>query len=259
MANDDTDLAHTGTRLVGWRASATFIFAVLALFITGCTPNIPVGTEDNDRDPAEPMRLLVVGIDRTESWKTMTRDALRVAQEVLRTAQPGDDLSFRWISDRSYEPSERVVDVVLPRLSHSKHAFDRRGKAAARHAGVELRAVWDQSRAHLAALTPEQQPFLANGTPSTDLYGFFAAAADRFAADTEGRHHILVVISDTEDNRAQSFKPDLRGVEVVIKLLVKPGTTPAIVRQASRRWQEFLVACGSNKVKVAVASAVPGT
>jgi hypothetical protein len=200
---------------------------------------------------AEP-RFVVFGVDRSEPWNAMSRTTLGLAEQaLLRDARPGDELVYRWISDRSYAADEAFAHIVLPTLSRAANPLDRQGRANEASSKQALaRAAEEglaQLRRHVPGATPAGgRPDLRKGTPSTDIYGFVTAAAGHFAAAPAGRAKQLVIASDMEDNRRYQVRPDLKGVEVVV-YLVSLKADPVAAQRLQAQWTDFFRECGATR------------
>lgn len=193
---------------------------------------------------AQAPRMVVFGVDRTERYEVMTKPALALAEQALLQAAPGDELVFRWISDRSYRSDELIVLVKLPEVPRVRNQFDPREKTLAHGAMNRLRAEVQRGLQALRAQAP------SSGTSSTDLYGFITSAAEHFSLAPSGLRKVLVIASDMEDNRRYNIRPNLSGVEVQIYLLViEKQPDPAQFAQLKARWARyFLEHCGAARV-----------
>jgi hypothetical protein len=100
----------------------------LSVILASCGKPPAADEADPQRDQGPKARLTVVGVDRTESWEAMTQLTLGLAEHVLSEAKPGDTLVFRWISDRSYAPSEQFTRVTLPAIERPTSRLDRQGQ-----------------------------------------------------------------------------------------------------------------------------------
>ena len=209
------------------------------------TPQATSQTANLDvRSETEAPRFVVIGIDRTENWETMTRPALRLAETTIRQSHPGDELVVRWISDRSYRSDETIAHIRLPAIPRKAvNPFDRQAKLelAAAKSRVQSEAV----RGLQLINSQQTRP----ATRATDVYGFIAAAAEHFAEASPGVHKVLVIASDMGDNRKQRLYPDLRGVDVEVALVVHADPNPVRVAALKDAWTAYFSRCGAQSVK----------
>lgn len=199
-------------------------------------------------------RLTVIGIDRSGSYTSLLHRGLAIAAALIEQARPGDEIIVRWISGHSYESDQVVAHIVTPSAPHplphpgvdTSNPFDvraRRVLAAWRARETQRRRVFfTQLRrlkakevARLCALTPHR-------APTTDIFGFVAAAADAFAE--LGHHHQdkeLVLVTDLKDTVHRVFPaPDLRGVHVAV-WGIRTGSDPLAAERLRKRWRDYFL------------------
>jgi len=207
-------------------------------------------------------RAVVFGVDRTDTWDRMTRIGMALAEQtLLHDLRPGDQILYRWISDRSYAADQAFAQVHLPALSAAKSQLDHRGKLEAARTRQALISAAGQGRAQLRRFTPEALPAspaldLRKGTKSTDLIGFLTAAAEYFAQSDAARPRQLVMVSDLEDNRRFAVKPNLAGVAVLV-YSVSLRADPDKGQKLREQWTQFFTQCGARAVEFRPAMAVP--
>jgi hypothetical protein len=224
----------------------------LSVILASCGKPPAADEADPQRDQGPKARLTVVGVDRTESWEAMTQLTLGLAEHVLSEAKPGDTLVFRWISDRSYAPSEQFTRVTLPAIERPTSRLDRQGQQRYLAARRALAGAYQDGMRQIRRFVPGSAdhpgtPDLRQGTPATDLMGFVTAAAEVFATAPPESAKVLVVIGDLQDNRNFDVKPDLQGVDVVVHL-VSRDADPTRAQLLKERWTAFFTERGAQSV-----------
>jgi hypothetical protein len=238
------------------------LLAAAALAFATLLPITPARAE-----PAEPAatpagRTIVFGVDRSDTWERMTRIGMALAEQtLLHDLRPGDEIVYRWISDRSYAADQAFAQVRLPVLLAAKGQLDHRGKQEAARTRQALITAARQGQTQLRRFTPEASSAnpgldLRNGTKSTDLIGFLTAAAEQFAQTDASRPRLLIIVSDLEDNRRFPVKPNLAGVEVVV-YSVSLRADPAKGQQLQKQWTQFFTQSGARVVEFRPAMVIP--
>jgi len=230
-------------RLIG--AVLVCSFAALA---GGCgegaaTTVAPFAAPAEQPAPAAP-RFLVIGVDRSESFDRLTRTALGLAEQHLRKARPADEMVVRWISDRSYRSDEVFLHVRLPDLpTVAENPFNAKQRAVVAEAKRRFQGEASKALNVIQAQHPE------GGTPSTDIFGFIAAAAEHLAVAPAGYERQLIIASDMEDNRRYDVVPDLSGVAVRIHLIViAEQPDPSRIASLKTVWEGYFKKAGAASV-----------
>lgn len=214
------------------------VIAISLLVLGHSEPRAEAQTADEQDMP----RFVVFGVDRSESWTEMTQSALKLAEKALSGARPGDEITYRWISDKSYHSSEVFAHVRLPRIAKAADMFDKAAKRRRRAALVQFHAERKRALEQLRSQHPEA------GTPSTDIYGFLTAAAEHFTQAPTGLAKTLIVVSDMKDNRRYEVQPELSGVEVQVYLVVRANADPTTTQRLKDHWTEYLARSGTRSV-----------
>jgi protein tyrosine phosphatase (PTP) superfamily phosphohydrolase (DUF442 family) len=81
----------------------------------------------------------------------------------------------------------------------------------------------------------------------TDIYGFLAAAADRFALAPKGYKRILILASDLEDNVGYQPKVNLASAQVAV-LGFQSSKDPVRTQQVKQGWIKRLTEAGATRV-----------
>ena len=81
----------------------------------------------------------------------------------------------------------------------------------------------------------------------TDIYGFLAAAGDRFNLAPKTFHRILLVASDLKDNVGHSAKYDLQDSYVAV-IGFQSSKNPAETRQRKAHWIEKFTHAGAKEI-----------
>lgn len=242
-----------------FRPAATWVIAITLL--AGAASALPADAQQPA--PAALGRLIMFGVDRTERWEEMTHMTLGLAERTLEKVQlgaaadaelhamPGDTLIFRWISDRSYSPTEVFAEVHLPTLIQPRGPFDREGKRNAATALARLKQALIGGLDAIRKQRPDHQEgrsVLTQGTRATDILGFLTAASEQFAQAPAGVKKVLVLATDMQDNRHYKIKPDLSGVEVIVYLIARGNANPVAAHHLQERWTALFKTCGAEQV-----------
>ncbi len=198
-------------------------------------------------------RFIVFGVDRTDTWERMTHLGLQLAEQtLLHDLRPGDEILYRWISDRSYAADQVFAHVRLPEILRSSGQLDRRGKQAEAASRQALVAAARAGRDQLRGLTSASRvgtSDLSHGTESTDLIGFLAAAGEQFAQAGNGPQRQLILVSDLEDTRHFTAEPDLNGVDVLV-YFVSLRADPAMGQRIQQEWTQRFTDFGARSISI---------
>lgn len=242
----------------------TVIGALLfaSLVLAGCgksntdasAPAVKPAVASTPATAAHLTRLTVIGIDRSGSYAGLLHRGLAIAAALIEQARPGDAIIVRWISGHSYESDQVIAHIVIPLAPNplqrpgvnTANPFDvrARGAVAAWQARetqrrqaffAQLRRLKAKEVARLCTLTPHR-------APTTDIFGFVAAAADAF---TELAHphqeKELVLVTDLKDTVHRVFPPpDLAGVRVAV-WGIRTGSDPLAAERLRKRWRNYFL------------------
>ncbi len=185
-------------------------------------------------------RVVVFGLDETGSY-SFREKALSIARNIIGDLQPGDVFYLRRITDRSYHDSSSVFRLQVPAvMDEPQNRFDPRA-----------RKEWLRSRQKSAQAKTRAQTVLASlkvvDAPRTDIWGFFAAAADRFQVEGDGRQRLVIIASDLRHNCGVKPQIDLSGCEVHV-VGFETGRNPVEIQQVRAGWAKELKGCNAAAV-----------
>lgn len=203
------------------------------LLTTSCLAPIDTSPE------AEAPHVVVCGVDRSRSYQRPERALERCAAEIER-ARPGDRVAVYLIGANSYLSDAQIASVEIPRLSacDPNNPFD----PACRQRQEQLEARIKRATASaLRDLRPRP-------AQATDLWGFFAVAAEQFAASDSSARRVLLIATDLEDTVDYEVRPDLSGVRVEIFGYQPHTPDPARALEQQRRWFQRLRELGASSV-----------
>lgn len=193
--------------------------------------------------PAGAAKLVVVfGLDETGSY-SFREKSIAVASRVISDLKPGDVFYARRITHSSYNDDCNIFRLNLPEVGEPpQNRFDKR----ARHA-------WQSKVSVIEGLKGEAANALARLAPvkakKTDIWGFFAAAADRFRAECRGDcSRVIVIASDMKDNVNRESAMDLAGA-IVLVAGFESGDDPALARKIMQGWTKSLQKHGVSAVE----------
>lgn len=187
----------------------------------------------------EPPVFIIVGVDRTAGWNEMTRDALRVAETLVKDARPGDIMEFRWISEASWPPQNHIGTFRFPPYT----VPNSHGKQINPRIRVLRNKLHQQYLRKLAEEVNSMYDFLWASckaeTRSTDIGGFIEAASDRFQQYPARARRKIVIMSDFEERMAFPVTPNLSTVSVTIVPL-RQSANPAEAKEKLDNWLFWL-------------------
>lgn len=212
---------------------------LLALcFAGGCS-----GTSARGKEEAQDRHVFeVIGIDISGSYREMTTKAVKIVEEMVAKAKPGDELFIRTISDQSYLPKNTVVYQRFKKLPPKPGRFDRMARYRYIKASKEFRAQKEKVIRALREMRFEP-------SPKTDILGFIQAASDLFALAPDGTRKVLAFATDLKDNVGFRVAPDLKGVEVIVFQFLTDAD-PSTTLKRRRRWVRMLKEWGAAEVRV---------
>ena len=187
--------------------------------------------------PAHARRVIVFGLDETGSYNQRERGVAAVCR-IVAEMQLGDVLYVRRVTDSSYLDNAAILRLVVPDAGvEPKNKFDPRA-----------RALWKdrlrQTQEAKAKAMDVLQRLARVQSPKTDVWGFFAAAADRIAAEC-GRPggtdlFVVIIASDMRDNVNRKAVFDLHGARVLVTAFQNPAD-PAAAAKTRAQWTTALV------------------
>lgn len=186
--------------------------------------------------------VAVYGIDETGSYSFRNK-AIALGQGIIKGLDPGDVFYARRITDGSYKDDCNVLRLELPEVgTPPQNKFDKR----ARH-------QWQRKLDMVTGLKVQASNALSSMAPvkakRTDIWGFLAAAADRFKAECKGDcEKVIVIASDMKDNCNREVKMDLAGVTVIVAGF-ESGNDPALALKIKEGWNKSLKKYGVSAVE----------
>ena len=220
----------------------TVSFIVISAFlILGCQgdeANAAAGASQQDQTAR---CIVVFGIDDTGSYGLWEK-AKSIACQIVSQLQPGDAFNCRRITDSSYLDSSLIFRLELPLMEEkeSNNPYDRKAKNLREQQLSWIRAIKGQACSRLSGLKP------ANSR-RTDIYGFVAAAADRFALAPKDYKRILILASDLEDNVGYQPKLNLAGARAAV-LGFQSSKDPVRTQRLKETWTRKFTEAGAARV-----------
>lgn len=215
-------------------------------------------------------RFTVIGIDCSGSYTSMIDQGLRIASELVRLSEPGDEILVRWISDRSYQSDQAVAHIKIPPEPQSQPRPVSDGNRFDQRARRQL-AIWQAQEAYRQSSFRSQLEKLKTHEVSrlqalprpvanhTDIYGFIAAAGDAFRERRQSGSELhLVLVTDLKDTVQRDIGvPDMGGVSVAI-WGVLTDSDPKVAYRLREEWQQFFLEKGlAASVDVRSANLLP--
>lgn len=217
------------------------IFIVLILF-AGCgDKNFGRADVTNSKSETKPTRIIVVGIDESGSYE-LWNPVKKTIMSLIRQLKPGDILYLRRINSASYLDDCTIFRLEIPNISEPENVnpFDRKAK------------IYRTSLInHINSLKKEACKRVSDAefksSRHTDIYGFLAAASDRFNRAPKTRQRILLVASDLKDNVGHKAKYELTDTYVAV-IGFQSSKSPAETRKHKAHWTQKFTAAGAEKV-----------
>lgn len=216
--------------------------ALFAVALLGCQNSGAEDTAEPDLSIAqEPKRVIVMGIDETGSYNLWKR-AKSMGFDIIRGMQPGDIFYCRRITARSYLDKCAILRLELPYYKQDKNGnpFDRKAKNLRRSHGFQIDMMKKDACIRLdAALNQNAQ--------LTDIFGFLAAASDKFSLAPVDFQRYLIIASDLVDNVKHRVKLDLSGASVAV-LGFQSSEDPGKTQKLKGRWTKTFTDAGATEV-----------
>jgi len=217
-------------------------FTLIATFlILGCqSDKAKAATQEAERKQAARC-IVVFGIDDTGSYE-LWEQAKNIACRIVDQLQPGDILNCRRITDSSYLDTCLILRLGLPLIEEpgNNNPFDRRAKKVTRHQESGINALKREACNRLSGLR-------SINSKRTDIYGFVAAAGDRFALASKEYKRILILASDLEDNVGYQPQLNLAGTQVAV-LGFQSSKDPVKTQRVKQSWTKRLTEAGATRI-----------
>ena len=189
-------------------------------------------------------RLVVVwGLDDTGSYAARSK-AISIGQQIIAQLQPGDVMYARRITDSSYGDKGHIFRVEIPQVpGRPSNQLDRRAWLRYQAALKRAKLVKLQAMTQLSRLEPSR-------AKKTDIYGFVAAASERFELEEQGgAEKLLIISSDMSDNTGRKVRPKLTGVKILV-VGWQAGDDPAKSQRLKKYWAKQLTNhCAGQSIK----------
>jgi hypothetical protein len=185
--------------------------------------------------------VVVFGIDDTGSYG-LWEQAKSIACRVVDQLQPGDILNCRRITDSSYLDTCLILKLAMPLIEElgNNNPFDRKAKRVMRQQDSGIKALKREACNRLSGLR-------STNSKRTDIYGFVAAAADRFALAPKEHKRILILASDLEDNVGYQPKMNLAGAQVAV-LGFQSSKDPVKTQRVKQSWTKRFTEAGATRI-----------
>jgi len=185
--------------------------------------------------------IVVFGIDDTGSYGLWDQ-AKNIASRIVDQLQPGDIFNCRRITDSSYLDTCLILKLEMPLFEEqgNNNPFDRKAKRVIRQQESGMKALKREACNLLSSLR-------TINSKRTDINGFVAAAADRFALAPKEYKRILILASDLEDNVGYQPKLNLAGAQVAV-LGFQSSKDPVRTQQVKQSWIKRLTEAGATRI-----------
>lgn len=181
--------------------------------------------------PAQTTLAIDISVDGTGSYAKALPFVAAETERVCLLLEPGDQLTVRWITDRSYSSAAVVTMVSRPAAAKASRLQNPFLAAKARTAEQSQASGWQAGCAAIREL--RNRPRAAR----TDVTGAVLAAAGSLKAAPQAVRRVMVIASDLDENVAAGRVGfDLAGVTVV---LLAPESSTGSVSQLQRRVERW--------------------
>ncbi len=193
-------------------------------------------------EPACAKQIVLYGIDETGSYSFRDK-CIALGGRVISELKPGDVLYARRITHSSYSDDCNILRLALPEVGdRPQNKFDKRARYQWEMRMKTVEGLKVQAHNSLSRLAPVKAKM-------TDIWGFFAAAADRFRAECgDNCQKVIVIASDMKDNCNREIAMDLKGVKIVVAGF-ESGGDPKLARKIIQGWTGSLKKYGVSEVE----------
>lgn len=210
---------------------AIFLIIVSLTVLSGCKGKESI-TKNQQIEPL----VCVIAIDGTRSYRFLSK-AKEITINVVKRLPDGSRVYVRWITEDSNSDKASIVSATIPDTRRPKNPFDVKAK--------EMRKVMMAKKLHILrqiinAINSAKSPMARK----TDIYGALYAAGERFS-NAPDMPHLLILLSDMEDNAGNQYSINLNSADVWIL-----GYQVSSKEEGrKRKWTEYLTSVGASKVK----------
>lgn len=189
----------------------------------------------------KPKNVIVVGIDESGSYK-LWNPVKKTIMSLIRQLEPGDILYLRRINAASYLDDCIIFRLEIPKLTGPKNInpFNRKEKIYRASLIKHINLLKEEACQRFSQVKFTNSKY-------TDIYGFLAAASDRFNLAPKKSQRILLIASDLKDNVGQKAKYDLTDTYVAV-IGFQSSKNPAETRKHKEHWTQKFTAAGAEKV-----------
>lgn len=194
--------------------------------------------------PVSAKKLVFFGLDGTGSY-SFQKQAMDLAKKVIQQLEPGDVFYMRRITENSFTDNGALFRLTIPEsLDKPANEFN----AKAKYRWIKSKQRVQQVKAKAIAYLKKIEPMKAK---KTDIWGFFAAVADRFQVydqTSQKFNRKIIIASDMQDNCYR--KTDLNLMEAVVSIVgFESGKSPKKARKLKKFWVDALTDCQAKSVK----------
>lgn len=210
------------------------IFLPISLFAANAMANgKPVNGQNSGR-------VIVMGIDDTGSYG-LWNQAKDIATQIILQLQPGDIFYFRKIIASSYIDESSFFRLEIPKLKEklSNNPFDRESKRVRKMHNLQNLALKRETIKRISKLERV-------GAGRTDIFGFLAAASEKFGLQDQDYKRILIIASDLQDNVQWTPDLNLSGSKVAVAGF-QPMENPKEAQNFQKKWQDTFKKYGATK------------
>ena len=214
---------------------------VFTVWLAGCQSDKGNTASSDAAKKQAPRSIVVFGIDDTGSYE-LWEQAKNIACRIVEQLQPGDTSYCRRITDSSYLDACLILRLQLPLIEDpgNNNPFDRKAKKIKRQQQSRVDTLKKETCTRLSVLRP-------TNSKRTDIYGFVAAAGDRFTLASLDHKGILILASDLEDNVGYQPKVNLSGVQVAV-LGFQSSKDPVKTQRVKQSWTQKFTEAGAKRI-----------
>jgi hypothetical protein len=187
-------------------------------------------------------RAIVVAIDYSGSYELLNQ-AKAMLCWIIKRLNPGDILYCRAITASSYPDNCTIFKLELPVLKEYRedNPFDKRLKNIRSKELFQINMLKKEACSKLSVSQPIPKAM------KTDVYGFLAAASDKFVLIPPDYQRILIISSDLQDNIGYKVKPQLSKVKIAITGF-QNSKDPSKTLKLKNQWVKYFTEAGGSKV-----------
>jgi hypothetical protein len=212
-------------------------YLILILITIFLLPSIGCEFKKTKLESAEVKPLACfIAIDGTGSYRFMNK-AKEIVINIIRGLPDGSHVYVRWITDDSVSDRAAIVSAIIPDTKKPINPFD--VKARELHKALTAKKIQIQ-RQIINVVMNAKSP----RSERTDIYGTIYAAAERFN-NVPDMPHLLILLSDMEDNVGNQYSVNLKDTD--IRILGYQVSSKEEGRK--KKWVDYFSSIGARNVR----------